>query len=62
VQDLIHALGTVVDDSDAVSKFMVQEVHISLFTFDEDDMGAGLTADEDFISPTTTKEYKAEKG
>jgi len=38
-----------VDNGDAVAEFMAQEVHIGLFEFDEDDMGAGLAAGDEFM-------------
>lgn len=37
------------DDGDAVAEFMAQEVDIGLFELDEDDMGAGLAAGDEFM-------------
>ncbi len=49
LQDLIHAVGAVVDDGDAVAEFVVQEVHIGLFEFDKDDVSPWLAAGDQFM-------------
>ena len=49
LEDLIHAVGTVVDDGNAVAEFMAQEVHIGLFELDEDDVGARLASGDKFM-------------
>ena len=48
-QDLIHAVGTVVDDGDAVSEFSLQQVHVGLFELDEDDVSPWLAAGDQFM-------------
>lgn len=48
-EDLIHAVCAVVDDGDAVAEFVAQEVHIGLFELDEDDVGAGFAAGDQFM-------------
>ena len=48
-EDLIHAVGTVVDDGDTAAEFVAQEVHIGLFELDEDDVSPGLAAGDQFM-------------
>ena len=49
LQDFIHPVGTVMDDGDTVSEFPLQQVHVSLFEFDEDDVGAGFATGDEFM-------------